>query len=97
MDLLESQFDKQMKVENAKNQKTLQTTLKDFVSAINYHFKEVAPLLLKGCCASNETYKKYRILLSLICDQKQAVVPRCALPKMTVPFQLPLYVEERVD
>ena len=92
--ILESRLSKTQKKDQENEEKAIRSALKKQATLINEHFRTRAPLILKGCKASNETYKNFRNLLSFELEQKRAIVPRCNLPEIAKPFRKPLYVLE---
>src|SRR5688572_794219 len=79
---LEEQVEKRMKQGKHDQEKAVKLVMHKFVDEINNHYKFVAPLILKGCSISCESFDKIRHIMSFNVKQDFAVVPRCQLPKI---------------
>jgi hypothetical protein len=90
--LLQEQLTKMLNLEKLKGEKATQSSLKEFVTTVNKHLREVSVMLLKGCFMSNESYKKLRLIQSFKLDEERGIVLRSTLPKFTNSFLKPLYV-----
>ncbi len=89
---VEEQVEKRMKQEKHDQEKAVKLKMQNFVNAINSHLKSVAPLILKGCSISCESYKKLRLLMSFVLKEERAVVSRCQLPKIAFGSLKAMYV-----
>jgi hypothetical protein len=94
---IEEQVEKRMKQEKNDQDKAAKSSMKRLVSEINSHYKSVAPLILKGCSISCESFEKIRQITSFDLKQDFAVVPRCQLPKIALGSFNAMYVKEKEE
>ena len=86
-----------MKQEKNDQDKAAKSSMKKLVSEINSHYKSVAPLILKGCSISCESFEKIRQIMYFDLKQDFAVVPRCQLPKIALGSLNAMYVKEKEE
>jgi hypothetical protein len=94
---LEEQVERRMKQERHDQEKAAKLLMKKLVGKINSHFKLVAPLILKGCSISCESFEKIRQIMSFDLKQDFAVFQRSQLPKIALGSLSAMYVKEREE